>query len=213
MSLDTRVENTSFIMLLLNIIYGFIYLVIKYVLFILPSLYYIFITLEIKYNSSPYYIITNLRDVIYSSNLLVFIQIFFGKFGLNIPFYFLNLMALKHIMRYLYNNTDIVFVDVFGEVFEGYHRLTFTLFPIKYMIMYIAYCFKCLSKKTTINFSIIVNIISLILGMLPFYLIYLLYDENTKKNIFFCIPLLVYSIANLYISGKKLNDILTYTFK
>ena len=209
-----KVDNTSFIMLLLNIIYGFIYLIIKYLLFILPSIYYIFISLEIKYNSTPYYIIKNLSDVIYNSNFLVFTQIFFGKYFLNIPFFFLNRLTIDHIINYLSHKTDIVFVHILNKVFKNYTHYWFigNLFPIKYIIMYIAYCFSCLSKKTKINFSIIVNAISLIIGVLPFYLIYLLYDENTKKNIFFSISLLVYSIANLYISGKKLNDILTYTF-
>ena len=208
-TIETKIKHNSLIMILLNFFYGIIYLIIKYSLFILHSLYYIFIDLNIKYNSSPYYIIKNLSDVIYNSNFFVFIQIFLGKFCLNIPCFFLNVLGIKHILCYLSDTTEIIFVDILSDVFKEYKDEWFyaNLFPIKYILMYIAMLFNCIYKKTSIKFSIILNIISLILGLLPFYLLYPCYDKNTKRNLFFGIPLIAYAIANLFICGNVMKNI------
>ena len=195
-SLKKKVENCSFFMLLLQLIYGIIYFIIKYIMFILPSLYYIFIDLNLKSNLSPYNLIKNISDTIYKSNLLVFAQIFLGKFCLNIPFFLLNQLTIKHVIEYLARGTVIVFVDILDKVFIEFNDNWYAiLFPIKYIIMYIAFAFQCIKIKTNKNnskcLSIILNIISLVIGILPFYLIYPCFEKNQKKIIFFEIPLLI----------------------
>jgi hypothetical protein len=212
-SLDKKVHKCSFIMLLFESLYGLIYFIIKYIKFILPSLYYIFIDLNLKSNLTPYYIIKGISDSIYKSNFLVFIQIFLGKYCLNIPFFFLNLLTLKHVIHFLTESSDIVFIHILDKVFDEFKENWFyqILFPLKYIIMYIAYSFECINIKSNKGcskcLSIILNIISLVIGLLPFYLMYPCFEKNTKKIIFFEIPLLIYAIINLLLSGRIQNHV------
>ena len=212
-SLGKKVIKCSFAMLLLESLYGLIYFIIKYIMFILPSLYYIFIDLNLKSNFTPYNIIKGISDSIYKSNFFVFIQIFVGKYCLNIPIFFLNLLTLEHIIHYLADTSDIVFIHILDKVFNEFKNNWFyqNLFPLKYIIMYISYSFKCINIKSNKKYSkclsIILNIISLIIGLLPFYLMYPCFEKNTKKIIFFEIPLLIYAIINLLLSGRILNRV------
>jgi hypothetical protein len=77
--------------------------------------------------------------------------------------------------------------------------------------MYIAYSFECINIKSNKGcskcLSIILNIISLVIGLLPFYLMYPCFEKNTKKIIFFEIPLLIYAIINLLLSGRIQNHV------
>jgi len=180
-------------------------------MFILPSLYYIFIDLNLKSNFTPYNIIKGISDSIYKSNFFVFIQIFVGKYCLNIPFFFLNKLALKHVIIYLADTSDIVFIHILNRIFNEFKWFYQNLFPLKYIIMYISYSFKCINIKSNKKYSkclsIILNIISLTIGLLPFYLMYLCFEKDTKKIIFFEIPLLFYAIINLLLSGRILNRV------
>jgi len=210
-SLSKKVLKCSFPMLLLESLYGLIYFIIKYIMFILPSLYYIFIDLNLKSNFTPYNIIKGISDSIYKSNFFVFIQIFVGKYCLNIPFFFLNKLALKHVIIYLADTSDIVFIHILNRIFNEFKWFYQNLFPLKYIIMYISYSFKCINIKSNKKYSkclsIILNIISLTIGLLPFYLMYLCFEKDTKKIIFFEIPLLFYAIINLLLSGRILNRV------
>ena len=209
-NLRERAKNCSFCMLLMQILYGLIYFIIKYLMIILPSLYYIFIDLDCKSNLAPYYIIKNLSDKIYNSNFLVFIQIFLGKYCLNIPVYILNYITKHNIINYLSKNTDIVFVYMLDKVFEKYYLLI-TIIPIVSLIMYISLAFQLIKIKTdNMNskcLSFALNIISLMIGILPFYLMYPCFEKNTKRIIFFEIPLLIYGIVNLLLAGRIQNRI------
>jgi len=210
-SLSKKVLKCSFPMLLLESLYGLIYFIIKYIMFILPSLYYIFIDLNLKSNFTPYNIIKGISDSIYKSNFFVFIQIFVGKYCLNIPFFFLNKLTLKHVIIYLADTSDIVFIHILNRIFNEFKWFYQNLFPLKYIIMYISYSFKCINIKSNKKYSkclsIILNIISLIIGLLPFYLMYPCFEKDTKKIIFFEIPLLFYAIINLLLSGRILNRV------
>ena len=194
----------------MQILYGLIYFIIKYLMIILPSLYYIFIDLDCKSNLAPYYIIKNISDKIYNSNFLVFIQIFLGKYCLNIPVYILNYITKHNIITYLSNNTDIVFVYMLDKVFENYYLLI-TIIPIVSLIMYISLAFQLIKIKTdNMNskcLSFTLNIISLMIGILPFYLMYPCFEKNTKRIIFFEIPILIYGIVNLLLAGRIQNRI------
>ena len=209
--LESKINNCPFIMLLLQLIYGLIYFIIKYLLFILPSIYYIFIDLNLKTNLIPYYVIKNLSDIIYNSNFWVLLQIFSGKYCLNIPFYFLNLLSIKHVINYLNKTSDIVFIDILANVFQKYTKCWyyFNLFPIKFLIMYVYSAFRCINikmnKKLSSCFSFIINIISLIFGLSPLYLMYACFENNKQKIIFFEVPLLIYSIINLYVCSQVLK--------
>ena len=212
-NLNKKVDKCSFFMLLLELLYGLIYFIIKYIKFIFPSLYYIFIDLNLKSNFTPYNIIKGICDSIYKSNFFVFIQIFLGKYCLNIPFFFLNLLTLKHVIHFLTETSDIVFIHIIDRVFNEFKKNWFyqNLFPLKYIIMYITYCFKCINIKSNKKYSkclsIILNIISLVIGLLPFYLMYPCFEKNIKKIIFFEIPLLIYAIINLLLNGRIQNRV------
>ena len=141
---------------------------------------------------------------------MVFIQIFLGKYCLNIPVYILNYITKNNIITYLSNNTDIVFVYMLDKVFEKYYLLI-TIIPIVSLIMYISLAFQLIKIKTdNMNskcLSFALNIISLMIGILPFYLMYPCFEKNTKRIIFFEIPLLIYGIVNLLLAGRIQNRI------
>ena len=87
-SLDNRVKSYSMLMIIIQIVIGFIYFIIIYIICILPSLYYIFIDLNLKSKDKLSATIKDLTNIIYYSNLMEFTQIFLGKYCLNIILYY-----------------------------------------------------------------------------------------------------------------------------
>ena len=212
--LSERIRKYSFIMVVLQLIYGFIYLLIRYAICILPSIYYILFDLNLKSKNSVYELCKDLSNIIYNSRYYEFAQIFLGKYCLNIVFYFWNYLAIIYVNNSLSKNTDIIFVNILEEIFTRFYRILFIpmYFPLIYILMYIGIAFKCLSIKIKIRSKIflelILNLISLIIGFMPSYSMYACFENNSKKIIFVEIPLLIYLIFNLWISGRTLNTII-----
>ena len=77
--------------------------------------------------------------------------------------------------------------------------------------MYISLAFQLIKIKTdnmdSKCLSFALNIISLMIGILPFYLMYPCFEKNTKRIIFFEIPILIYGIVNLLLAGRIQNRI------
>ena len=210
---ENRIQKYSLIVVLLQLIYGFIYLIIKYTICILPSLYYIFYDLDLKSKNSINVAIKDLSNIIYNSKLFEFTQIFFGKFYLNIIFYYLNKLTISHIIFDLSKTTDIIFVKILENIFTEFYKIPFipTYFPFRYLLKYIGIAFKCISIKTNKNTSkfldLVLNIFSLVICSIPFYLLYVCFENDSKKIIFIELPIVIYFVFNIWICGRAIKDI------
>jgi len=213
-SLDERIHNSSYFMFILQLLYGFIYLFINYTISILPSLYYILYDLDLKSKNTLFDAIKYLSNIIYNSKFFEFTQIFLGKYWLNIIFYYFCKLNNYHTIFYLSKTTDIIFVKILKTIYTEFYKRPFisAYFPLKYLLMYIGKAFQCISikikKRVSKLLDIIINIIALIITFIPFYSIYACYENDSKRIIFIEIPLFIYIIFNIWISGKALNDII-----
>ena len=202
----------SFIGIIIQLIYGFIYLIIIYTICILPSLYYIFIDLDLKSKNTFNETFKDLSNIIYYCTYLQFTQIFFGKYYLNIIFYFLIKLLINDVIIFLSQTTDIIFVKILDNIFTEFYRIPIIsiYFPLKYFLKYIGISFKCISIKIN-NISkfleIILNVISLVICFIPFYLLYVCFENDSKKIIFMEIPIFIYLVFNMWICGRALKYI------
>ena len=211
---DKRIHNCSFIMIILQLIYGFLYFIIAYIICIFPSLYYILLDLDLKSKKNLFDAIKNLSSIIYNSNYNEFTQIFLGKYYLNIIFYYFIKLENNNIIFFLSNTTDIVFVKILEQLFIEFYKIPFIpiYFPLKYLIIYIGISFQCIYIKAKNSspkfFELMINVISLILALIPFYLMYICFENDSKRIIFIEIPLFIYIVFNIWICGKALNNII-----
>ncbi len=199
-------------MTIIHLIYGLSYFIILYTLYISASLYYLIIDLNLKSKITINSAIKDLDNIIYYSNLSQFSQIFLGKYYLNIVFYCLNKLIINHIIIHLSKTTDILFVKIIEIIFAEFKKIPFIpiYFPIKYSIKYLAIAFKCISikiKSTSKLLEIILNIISLIVCIIPFYLIYVCFEPDSKKILYIEMPILIYLMFNMWICGRTIKDI------
>ena len=211
-SLEQRVQNYSLIMIIIQLIYGFIYYIIVHIIYISPSLYFIFIDLDLKSKNSFDEIIKDLSNIIYYSNLSQFTQIFFGKYYINIIFYYINKLMINHVIIHLSKTTDIIFVKILENIFNEFYKISFIsiYFPIKYSLKYIGISFKCISiriKNISKYLDLIFNVISLIISLIPFYLIYLCFENDSKKILFIEVPMFIYLVFNMWRVGRTIKDI------
>ena len=211
-SLDNRVQNNGFIMIILQLVYGFIYFIFKYTLCILPSLYYIFIDLDIKSRNNFIVAIKNLNNIIYYSNILQFTQIFFGKHYLNIVLYFFNKLLINDVIIYLSKTTDILFVKILEDLFTEFYRIPIIsiYFPLKYLLKYIGISFKTISlaiNNISKYLELILNVFALILCLIPFYSLYICFENDLKRILFIETPLSIYLIFNMWICGRTIKNI------
>ena len=186
-SLDDRIKSYSIFMAIIQVVIGFIYFTIIYIICIIPSLYYIFIDLNLRSKEHLNATIKNLSNIIYYSNLLEFTQIFLGKYYLNIILYFSNKLLIKHSIMFLSKTTDILFVKILNDIFSEFYSNPFipVYLPLKYFIKYIGITFICISKKIkniSKSLDIILNVFALIICIIPFYLIYACFENDSKKN-------------------------------
>ena len=211
--LNERIGNCSFIMFILQLIYGFIFLCIKYVINILPSIYYILFDLNLKSRNTVYDTIKDLSNIIYNSNYYDFTQIFLGKYYLNILLYFWNRFANKYVIFHLSKTTDIIFVKILENIFTEFNKIPFVpiYFPLKYLLMLFGIAFKCIYIKlngTSFKiYDLLLNAISLFIGFGPLYLMYACFENDSKRIIFTEIPLFIYIVFNIWICGKALNKL------
>ena len=211
--LDERIDSINFIMLILHLIYAFIYFIIIYAICVLPSLYYIFIDLEFKSKKTPFDAIRDLSIIIYNSNYYEFMQIFLGKYYLNVITYCFSRLIVNHIVYFISQTTDILFVKILEEIFNEFYYVPFVpiYFPLKYFLIYVGYAFKCISiklgKGTETFFEIILNAISLVVTLMPAYVMYACFVNDSKRIIFMQIPLFIYTVFNMFICGRALNNI------
>ena len=212
--LDERINNTNFIMIIFHLIYAFIYFAIIYGICALPSVYYIFIDLNFKSKADPFDAIKDLSNIIYNSNYHEFIQIFLGKYCLNVVSYFSTRLIVYHTIFFLSRTTDILFVTILEKIFIEFYNIPFfpIYFPLKYFLMYVGYAFQCIFIKincVAICFEIILNVISLVITLIPACVMYICFVQDSKRIIFMQIPLLIYTIFNMWICGSTLNDIVS----
>ena len=211
--LHERINNSCFIMLLLHLIYAFIYFTIIYAICVLPSLYYILIDLKLKSKETLFDAIKDLSNIIYNSNYYEFIQIFLGKYCLNVISYCFSRLIVYHTVFFVSKTTDILFVKILEKIFIKFYYMPFLpiYFPLKYFLMYIGYAFQCISIKlgkcTSTFFEIILNVISLIVTLMPVCVMYACFVHDSKRIIFMQIPLFIYTVFNMFICGRALNDI------
>ena len=212
LSLDERVQSCSFFMLLIQLIYGLLYFIINYTICISPSLYYIFIDLDFKSKNNFKQTIKDLTEIIYYSNFMQFTQIFFGKYYLNLLIYFLNKFMATHTVIFLSKTTDIIFVKILDNLFSQFFKIIpiSIYFPLKYVLKYIGISFKAISikiKNISKYLDIILNIFALTICIIPFYLLYVCFENDSKKIIFIEVPIFIYLVFNMWICGKAISEI------
>ena len=210
-SLNERIDNSNFIIIILNLIYAFIYLIIIYSICVLPSLYYIFLDLDFKSKKGPFDAIKDLSNILYNSKYYEFIQIFLGKYCLNVISYCFSKLIVDHTIIFVSKTTDILFVKILENIFNEFYHIPFfpIYFPLKYFLMYIGYAFKCISIKTgnisSSCFEIILNVISLVVALIPACIMYACFVYDSKRIIFMQIPLFIYTVFNIWRCGAALN--------
>ena len=187
-------------------------MIIHYTICILPSLYYILVDLDLKSNHTINETIKNLSNIIYYSNLSQFTQIFLGKYCLNLVFYYVNKLTINHVIIFLSKTTDIIFVKILEKILIEFDNIFIIpiYFPLKYLLKFIGIAFWCISKRNIIGFGIlhlILNIISLVIIIIPFYLLFVCFENDSKKILFMEIPIIIYSLFNMWLCGKVINEI------
>jgi len=211
LSLDIRVQDSSFLMILIQLIYGIFYFIINYTICILPSLYYIFIDLDLKSKSDFNQTIKDLANIIYFSTMKQFTQIFFGKYYLNIILYFINKLLIKHTVIYLSETTDIIFVKILANLYSEFYKIPISIyFPLKYFLKYIGISFKAISiknKNVSKMLEILLNVLALTICIIPFYLLYVCFENDSKKILFIEVPAFIYLVFNMWICGRAITDI------
>ena len=210
-SLYERINQANFIMIILNLIYAFAYFIILYTICFSPSLYYVFVDLDFKSKAAPLEAIKDLSDIIYNSNYYEFIQIFLGKYCLNVISYCFTRLIVYHTIFFLSRTTDILFVKILENIFIEFYNIPFfpIYFPLKYFLMYCGYAFQCIFKNSVGKFcEIILNMISLVVTLLPGCVMYSCFVHDSKRIIFMQIPLFIYTVFNMWICGRALNDII-----
>ena len=210
-SLNKRVKRCSFFMLLIQLIYGLLYFIINYTICILPSLYYILIDLDFKSKNNFNRTIKDLSEIIYYSTMKQFTQILLGKYYLNILLYFFNILLIKHTIISLSKTTDIIFVKILDNLYNEFLKIPFSLyFPLKYILKYIGISFKAISikmKNISKILDIILNVLALTICIIPFYLLYICFENDSKKIIFIEVPIFIYLVFNMWICGRAINEI------
>ena len=210
-SLNERIQSCSFFILLIQLIYGLIYFIINFTICVLPSLYYIFIDLDFKSKNNFKQTIKDLTEIIYYSTMKKFMQIFLGKYYLNALLYYLNTLIVNHTIISLSKTTDIIFVKILDNIYSEYHKLSVSFFfPLKYVLKYIGISFKAISikiKNISKYLDIVLNIFALTICIIPFYLLYICFENDSKKIMFIEVPIFIYLVFNMWICGRAINEI------
>ena len=113
---------------------------------------------------------------------------------------------------FLSKTTDIIFVKILNDIFSEFYSIPFTpiYLPLKYFIKYIGITFKCISQKiknTSKSLDIILNVFALTICIIPFYLIYICFENDSKIIIFLEIPIFIYLVFNMWKCGRAIWEI------
>ena len=148
---------------------------------------------------------------IYFSTMKQFTQIFFGKYYLNIILYFINKLLIKHTVIYLSETTDIIFVKILANLYSEFYKIPISIyFPLKYFLKYIGISFKAISiknKNVSKMLEILLNVLALTICIIPFYLLYVCFENDSKKILFIEVPAFIYLVFNMWICGRAITDI------
>ncbi len=203
------IKNHSFFYIIIQLIIGFMYLFLKILIPLIPSIYYILYDLNFISKNNYYEIIKDLGDIIYQSKFKIIIQIFFGKYLLNIILIILTAFINFIILDYLKRKSNILFTKINYKLFFSFAKLYNIFFPLTFFIAYFVLSFQIISikikNKFKLFFDIVLNILCLIIGFIPFCFIFICFEKNLKKIIIIEVPLLIYSIYNWFLCGNILK--------
>ena len=203
------IKNYSFFYIIIQLIIGLMYLFLKILIPLIPSIYYILYDLNFISKNNYYEIIKDLGDIIYQSKFKIIIQIFFGKYLLNIILIILTAFINFIILDYLKRKSNILFTKINYKLFFSFAKLYNIFFPLTFFIAYFVLSFQIISikikNKFKLFFDIVLNILCLIIGFIPFCFIFICFEKNLKKIIIIEVPLLIYSIYNWFLCGNILK--------
>ena len=205
------IKNYSFFYIIIQLIIGFMYLFLKILIPLIPSIYYILYDLNFISKNNFYEIIKDLSDIIYQSKFKIYFQIFFGKYCLNIILIILTTFFNFIILNFLKKKSKIIFTRIIYHSLFSFAKKYYIFYPLTFFIIYFGISFRCISiklqNKFKLFFDIILNIFCLIIGFIPFCFIFICFEKNLKKIIIIEVPLLIYSIINWFICGKILKKL------
>lgn len=209
LNIRTRIINLPKRSLFFQMIYLGFYVFLHNTLSILPSFYYIYqinqqIPLLNLYPFTFQTIIENISRLIlffWESRIIVKFQIVFGKFGLNILFYYLNFEIVKYMSKML-ERTQIIIYNLIFSIFKQDPFLTFIImiiFPLTSFFSYLKCIGGILPHKYNYTITFFQKIV-VVLAITPFVMFF-----YTNKNFILTFTIIVYGSMNLMII-RIIND-------
>ena len=218
-SITDKIKTLPVWKVFLQLFVCFFVIFVRYLISISPSLYFIFIDLKFKPKKNLLENFLFFYDIFYNEKLIIIIQIIFGKYFLNIVFWTINYCLIQLFTNLIARECEIFFYNLVLEIFEfliwssPLDYICIFYFPFTFLIGYLKLSFLVFGvisndKKFIDKLSdYVLNGISLILGLIPFYLCYYCFDAfNMKKNFMNGFVLLFYAIYNLNRCGKVIDS-------
>lgn len=203
LNIRTRIRNLPKKSLFFQMIYLGFYIILHNILSVLPSFYYVYqinhqIPLLNLYPFTFQTIIENISRLVlffWESRIIVKFQIVFGKFGLNVLFYYLNFEIVRYMSTML-ERTQIIIYNLIFSIFKQDPFLTFIVIIIFPLTSFFSYL-KCISGIVSHKYShsiTIVQKIFVVLAITPFVIWF-----YTNKDFFLSFAIMIYGSMNLMV--------------
>lgn len=207
-NLRHKMRNLSKKSIFFQSIYLGFYIIFHNFISILPTFYYLYsINDKIQLNLFPLSFITicqNLSKLVlffWNSRLLVKFQMMFGRYGLNLLFYYINFETVRYMDKML-SQTEIIIYNIIFNILKKDPFLLYiinTFYPFNCFLLY----FNCLIRLIPSEYSFLIKILQKFFTftiLIPFILWF--YNYN---YFFLSFLILIYGIINCMLIGMMNN--------